>query len=363
VLLQAGAVDEFHGEVGAAVLLSDGVDLKRYWGAAAGPPPRLVWKRARSPGPARARRDHLQGHRAGRVRSAGPGRNDPIPPVRPPRAAHSRPPGRSARVLGARDPTATSHPQRRLAPRCQPVGHAIDVLEGPESASDLSSSTSRVPAAEFLGGDVLPRFQTEGRGGGPAAAPQYRSDLHRRRAGRPPLLRHGNSSTAPAWSSTSGADLSRRRRQPGWWRRLARAVHHAHRRGIVHRDLKPANILLTAEGTPKDRRLWPGQAADGPGRGPSPGRRTRTGAILGALSYMAPEQADGQIRAIGSVADVSAPEGTKLLTAPAEAPPPGARPGPAPSWVPSATWPGAGRRADPGDRLCHRRLRPGGYSV
>ena len=41
---------------------------------------------------------------------------------------------------------------------------------------------------------------------------------------------------------------------------LAEAMQVAHQGGIVHRDLKPANILLTAEGTPKDRRFRAGAA-------------------------------------------------------------------------------------------------------
>lgn len=79
---------------------------------------------------------------------------------------------------------------------------------------------------------------------------------------------------------------------------LARAIHHAHQRGIVHRDLKPANVLMMADGTPKitDFGLAK-QLNDDSGQ-------TRTGAVMGTPSYMAPEQAAGQIQAIGPLTDV-----------------------------------------------------------
>jgi hypothetical protein len=80
---------------------------------------------------------------------------------------------------------------------------------------------------------------------------------------------------------------------------LARAMHAAHRAGFVHRDLKPANILLTADGTPKVTDFGLARRLDAPGS-------TRSGAVLGTPSYMAPEQAAGQSSRVGPAADVYA---------------------------------------------------------
>jgi tetratricopeptide (TPR) repeat protein len=99
-------------------------------------------------------------------------------------------------------------------------------------------------------------------------------------------------------------------------RTLALAMHAAHERGIVHRDLKPANILLefsrdpSGSALPKGSRLndvLPKIADFGLAKrlgGDS--HLTHTGTIVGTPSYMAPEQAGGQVRAIGPAADVYA---------------------------------------------------------
>jgi WD40 repeat protein/serine/threonine protein kinase len=121
---------------------------------------------------------------------------------------------------------------------------------------------------------------------------------------------------------------------------LARAMQTAHQAGIVHRDLKPSNILLQGshqkdtkdindtkdheKGQPK------GESAFGPfgplgplgplGDAFSPkitdfglakqldddSGRTREGDVMGTPSYMAPEQAAGDLRAIGPACDVYA---------------------------------------------------------
>jgi WD40 repeat protein/serine/threonine protein kinase len=114
---------------------------------------------------------------------------------------------------------------------------------------------------------------------------------------------------------------------------LARTVQFAHDAGIVHRDLKPGNILLQVEGRKVEGRKAEGrkvegrsgtdlttvrpydlrpkitdfglakrldETLDGGGGG------TRTGAVMGTPSYIAPEQASGKTHDVGPLVDVYA---------------------------------------------------------
>jgi formylglycine-generating enzyme required for sulfatase activity len=65
---------------------------------------------------------------------------------------------------------------------------------------------------------------------------------------------------------------------------LCDGLGRAHSQGIIHRDIKPANILLTKDGLPKltDFGLAKAESADT--------GMTMTGAVLGTLDFMPPEQ-------------------------------------------------------------------------
>lgn len=113
----------------------------------------------------------------------------------------------------------------------------------------------------------------------------------------------------------------------------ARGVAAAHAERIIHRDLKPANILLTekqqstADGAPSTAKAADGSTKASRSGGNSSSKestaaickvtdfglakhldsddgRTRTGAIMGTPSYMAPEQAFGQTKNLTPAADI-----------------------------------------------------------
>ncbi len=80
----------------------------------------------------------------------------------------------------------------------------------------------------------------------------------------------------------------------------AKGLEYAHQQGVVHRDIKPANLLLDERGQLKILDMGLARLL---GEGDQQHELTTTGAVMGTVDYMAPEQAEST-RTAGVPADI-----------------------------------------------------------
>ena len=84
-------------------------------------------------------------------------------------------------------------------------------------------------------------------------------------------------------------------------RSIAESIAYAHKQGVIHRDIKPGNVIIDTDGRPM---LTDFGLAINLTSNDSEDRMTKSGAIMGTLPYIAPEQAAGKVDQIGPLSDI-----------------------------------------------------------
>lgn len=72
--------------------------------------------------------------------------------------------------------------------------------------------------------------------------------------------------------------------------KIARAIDYAHKKGIIHRDIKPSNIMIDKYGEPKLMDFGLAKELEG-----NATKFSKTGAVIGTVGYMPPEQVQGNV--------------------------------------------------------------------
>jgi serine/threonine protein kinase len=222
-------------------------------------------------------------------------------------------PGAGRDALAATGPTGMIGPFRLI----EEIGRGgMGVVYRAEQASPRRTVALKVMRTGLVSDSAAARFEREARVLGmlrhPGIAQVYQAGTAAPQAGTAgaetiPYFAMELVSGEPvtAYADRAGLDHAGRLRLLA---EIADAVHHAHTKGVIHRDLKPGNILVDERGRVKvldfgiARLVEDGD--DASAFDACERTLSRTGQLIGTVSYMSPEQVSGAIGDLDTRSDV-----------------------------------------------------------